>query len=106
MHDFSLICWTIREGVVPIEWKTANVIPLPKRNPPVSIDKDIRPISLTPIAAKVFESIVMKWIDAKMDGKIDNKQFGGTSGTSFFWKWLTSGMKRLTIWIHMSALLC
>ena len=57
-----------------IEWKTANVIPLPKRNPPVSIEKDIRPISLTPIAAKVFESIVMEWIDEKMDGKIDNKQ--------------------------------
>ena len=48
----------------------------------MSIEKDIRPISLTPIAAKVFESIVMKWIDEKMDGKIDNKQFGGISGTS------------------------
>ena len=54
-----------REGIVPIEWQTANVIPLPKRNPPVSIEKYIRPISLTPIAAKVFESIVMKWIDEK-----------------------------------------
>ena len=73
---------SLREGVVPIEWETANVIPLPKRNPPVSIEKDIRPISLTPIAAKVFESIVMKWIDEQMDGKIDNKQFGGISGTS------------------------
>ena len=72
---------SLREGVVPIEWKTPNVIPLPKGNPPVSIEKDIRPISLTPIAAKVFESIVMKWIDEKMDGKIDNKQFGGISGT-------------------------
>ena len=49
----------------------------------MSIEKDIRPISLTPIiAAKVFESIVMEWIDEKMDGKIDNKQFGGISGTS------------------------
>ena len=33
---------SLREGVAPIEWKTANVIPLPKRNPPVSIEKDIR----------------------------------------------------------------
>ena len=73
---------SLREGVVPIEWKTANVILLPKRNPPVSIEKYIRPISLTLIAAKVFESIVMKWIDEKIDGKIDNKQFGGISGTS------------------------
>ena len=78
---------------------------LPKRNPPVSIEKDIRPISLTPIAAKVFESIVMKWIDEKMDGKIDNKQFGGISGTYVLLEMVTSGMKRLTIWIHMSALL-
>ena len=51
----------------------SNVIPLPKRNPPVFIEKYIRPISLTPISAKVFESIVMKWIDEKMDGKIDEK---------------------------------
>ena len=37
-----------------MEWKMANVIPLPKISLPVSIEKDIRPISLTPIAAKVF----------------------------------------------------
>ena len=36
----------------------------------------------TPIPAKVFESIIMEWIDEQMDGKIDNKQFGGISGTS------------------------
>ena len=35
---------SLREGVVPIEWKTANVILLPKRNPPVSMEKDIIPI--------------------------------------------------------------
>ena len=82
-HVFHFcISQTVLNISFPIEWKTANVIPLPKRNPPVSIEKDIRPISLTPIAAKVFESIVMKWIDEKMDGKIDNKQFGGISGTS------------------------
>ena len=37
-----------------MEWKMANVMPLPKTSPNVSIEKDIRPISLTPIAAKVF----------------------------------------------------
>ena len=41
----------------------ANIIPLPKVNPPASIGKDIRPIALTPIAANVFESIVMEWVD-------------------------------------------
>ena len=71
-----------REGVPPIEWKVANVIPLPKTSPPVSIEKVIRPISLTPIAVKVFESLIMKWVDETIEGEIDAKQFGGISGTS------------------------
>ena len=73
---------SLREGVLPMKWKMANVIPLPKTSPPVSIEKDIRPISLTPIAAKVFESIIMKWVDETIEGEIDAKQFGGISGTS------------------------
>ena len=60
----------------------ANVIRLPKTSPPVSIEKYIRPISLTPIVAKVFESIIMKWVDETIEGEIDAKQFGGISGTS------------------------
>ena len=53
----------------------ANVIPLPKTSPhPVSIEKDIRPISLTPIAAKVFESIIMKWVDERIEGGIDARR--------------------------------
>ena len=50
----------MREGQVPELWKTADVIPLPKSRPAVSVDKDIRPISLTPIVAKVFETLLMK----------------------------------------------
>ena len=73
---------SLREGVLPMECKMANVIPLPKTSPPVSIEKDIRPISLTPIAAKVFESIIMKWVDETIEGGIDAKHFGGISGTS------------------------
>ena len=65
-----------------MEWKMANVIPLPKTSPPVSITKYIRTISLTPITAKVFESIIMKWVDETIEGEIDAKQFGGISGTS------------------------
>ena len=61
----------------------ANIIPLPKSNPPASIHKDIRPISLTPIAAKVFESIVMEWVDNTIVSNVDPKQFGGLAGTSY-----------------------
>ena len=34
-------------------WKSAIVIPVPKKRPPTQIQKDIRPISLTPIISKV-----------------------------------------------------
>ena len=61
----------------------ANVIPLPKANPSLPVEKYIRPISLTPIiAAKVFESLVIKWFDGIVSDQIDDKQFGGISGTS------------------------
>ena len=73
---------SLREGKLPNEWKMANIIPLPKSNPPASIHKDIRPISLTPIAAKVFESIVMDWVDDTIVSNVDPKQFGGLAGTS------------------------
>ncbi|KAK2183513.1 hypothetical protein NP493_308g00010 [Ridgeia piscesae] len=82
LRNYANVLNSLREGVLPMEWKMANVIPLPKTSPPVSIEKDIRPISLTPIAAKVFESIIMKWVDETIEGEIDAKQFGGISGTS------------------------
>ena len=60
----------------------ANLIQLPKTNPSVSIEKDIIPISLTPIAANVFESTIMKWVDETIEVEIDVTQFGGIIGTS------------------------
>ena len=50
---------SMREGVVPTMWKTADVIPIPQNHPPRSVQSDIRPISLTPIATKAFEAIVL-----------------------------------------------
>ena len=50
-----------------------------KKHPPVTIENDIRPISLTPIIfiAKVFESLVLKWVDYYVKPQIDDKQYGG-----------------------------
>ena len=73
---------SLREGVIPNEWKMANVIPLPKTKPMISVEKDIRPISLTPIVATVFESIVLGWVDDIVSDRIDDNQFGGVGGTS------------------------
>ena len=50
---------------------------MPKTNPPVSTEKDIRPILITPIAAKLFESLIMKWVDEAIEGNIDANRFYG-----------------------------
>ena len=67
--------------MLPKLWKTATVIPLPKKRPPDSIENDITQIALTPILAKVFESIVLEWVDNIIIPQIDDKQFGGMAGT-------------------------
>ena len=72
---------SLREGVLPTLWTTATVIPLSKKHPPVTIENDLRPISLTPIIAKVFESLVLKWIDVYVKSQIGDKQYGGMAGT-------------------------
>ncbi len=65
MNETIVIChgsMLIGEGVLPTVWKSANTIPLSKTKPLMSVKTDIRPISITPIAAKVFESIIMKYM--------------------------------------------
>ena len=54
---------SLKEGKLPDLWKTATVVPVPKKHPPGSLENDIRPISLTPILAKAFEGIVLNWVD-------------------------------------------
>ena len=68
------------EGIVPHQWKSAIVIPVPKQYPP-SIDK-LRPISLTDIFAKVAEGFISKWILDDIAHNIDINQFGNISGIS------------------------
>ncbi len=78
----SIFNCSLRERMLPTVWKSANIIPLPKTKPLMSVKTDIRPISLTPIAAKVFESIIRKYVDDRVCDTIDSKQFGGIAGTS------------------------
>ena len=82
---------------------------MPKVHPPVSIEKDFRPISLTPITAKVFESIVVKWVDDSLLSEIDDKQFSGITGTSTtdaLVEWLTCGMRLQINYMYLSELYC
>ena len=49
---------SIRLGSLPQMWRSADVIPLPKVANPTQIEKDLRPISLTPVLSKVLERLV------------------------------------------------
>ena len=89
---------SLGEGVLPKLWKSATVIPLPKKHPADTVENDTRPISPTPILAKVFESLVLKWVDICVKRQIDDRQFGGMAGTcttDVLSTCSTSGMKPL-----------
>ena len=82
----ALFNTSLRDGVIPALWKTGH-IPLPKKQPPRSIEKDIRPISLRPYpncfkdfsvnCDEMADHIFCFWRE-----KIDDKQCGGGVGTS------------------------
>ena len=63
-------------------WKSANVIPVPKANPPNILEKDVRPICLTPIASKTLESIILNMVNEKIEDHINRNQFDGMGGAS------------------------
>jgi hypothetical protein len=69
-------------GSVPDIWKRANVIPIPKANPPKSICDDLRPISLTATLSKLLESLIGRRLLPKIVDKLDSKQFGALRGRS------------------------
>ena len=58
------------------------MVPVPKVNPPSSIHNDLRPISLSPTLAKVFESIVGKLLLTFLEPNLDDNQFGSRKGRS------------------------
>ena len=53
----ALINKSFVEGIVPHQWKLANVTPIPKSNDVMAI-KNFRPISVLPILSKLLERVV------------------------------------------------
>ena len=54
---YTYLNMPLQEGIVPLEWKEANIIPLFKK---VSRHKSVnyRPVSLTSVICKVLETII------------------------------------------------
>lgn len=78
----ALINSSIRQGRVPDQWKIARVTPIPKVTPPLSIENDLRPISVTSGISKIAESFICKFFDMHFNDLIDHNQFGCASNRS------------------------
>ena len=78
----SIFNASVRQCTVPTIWKSANVVPIPKVKPALSVDSDLRPISLTPTLSKLLESFVGQWMLEAIGNNFDVKQFGGLRGRS------------------------
>ena len=66
---------------IPTEWKTSEIVPIPKRDPPV-VNNDWRPVALTDIIMKCFEKIVKKLLLEQTHGNLDPLQFAYTANRS------------------------
>jgi hypothetical protein len=73
---------SISQAVVPTCWKRANVVVIPKTNPPSNINSDLRPISLTPTLSKILESFIGGWLLQQISSKFDDNQYGAIKGRS------------------------
>jgi hypothetical protein len=78
----SIINSSIRQGVVPFQWKLSRINPLAKTFPPVSVENDIRPIAITNTLAKISERFVSKFFNEHFEDHLDDNQFGSTSSRS------------------------
>jgi hypothetical protein len=59
---------------VPPQWKTSEIIPVPKAKIPLVIN-DLRPVALTSVIVKCLESIVKKHLCNKVGEMLDCMQF-------------------------------
>ena len=68
---------SFREGCLPPSGKRADIVPIPKEKPVKEVNKDLRPISLTPILSKVAEDFVVEeFVRPAILKEIDETQFG------------------------------
>lgn len=71
----------LRSGCFPRKWKNASVCAIPKV-PRASAFSQLRPISITSVFARVFESFLADWMMSDLKSHIDPSQFGNIKGSS------------------------
>ena len=71
------------EQRLPTIWKMADVTPLPKKKPVVDIQKELRPISLTPCPCKVAEEFVVNgFVKPVVMNILNDNQYGAIPNSS------------------------
>ena len=76
----SVLNSSFAEQRLPTRWKSADVIPVPKKKPVNDIKNQLRPISLTPSISKIAQDFVIKYYICPAVLKvIDPDQFGAKS---------------------------
>ena len=76
----DIINCAIQTGIFPKAFKKAEIIAIPKENPPRSLS-DLRPISKTAICGKIIEKVMMSELQIDVKGKLDLDQYGNTTGS-------------------------
>ena len=72
---FLLTYTTPRLNRVPAQLKPATKVPVPQCGPPMSVESDLRPVSLTLPVAKVLEGFSAKSLLMCVWDKLDSTQF-------------------------------
>ena len=78
----SIINASFRQCSIPSQWKHSKIVPIPKVNPPVSIESDLRPIAITSPLAKIAESFMNQSFNNHFKKYADKNQFGCTAHRS------------------------
>ena len=73
----GIINTSYKESRLLCSWKYANIMAMPKEKPVRNVNKDLRPISLTPIVSKIAEDyVVNSFVKPAVLKKLDPNQYG------------------------------
>ena len=78
----AIINSSIRQGIVPEQWKISRITLLPKIFPPNSVENDIRPIAKTNVIAKIAERFISRRFNEFFNENMDKNQFGCVNSRS------------------------
>ena len=74
---FDILNALFRESRLPLSWKEADIVPIPKQKPVYDVNKNLRPISLTPVLSKLSEDYVVEdFVKPAVLAKVDRRQLG------------------------------